>query len=209
MPTTKPRKPRGRPPVHTPEEQMERIIEAAEQLLAQREMDAHSMTEIARQAGMSKRTVYALVSSKEVLIERVMARVGVAILGFLETDITSAKQAVGALERFLLRWMQAALVPTTINLFRLVLDERKNFPDVAKNYFASGNTFIRGKLAEWIDVQVSRKYLAIAEPAFFVDVAADYLVIRPLLGMALNADFKDSALSAPKRVARIMSLFAM
>jgi|GEM_PF-1517067 len=211
MPSTAPAKPRprGRPPVHTPEEQLTRILEATGQLLEQREMDAHSMAEIARQAGMSKRTLYALVQSKAVLIERVMEHVGVSILRFLDFGITDAGHAVRVLERFLLEWMRAAHTPVARNLFRLVMDERKNHPDVASKYFGSGNTLIRARLAEWIRAQVSRRFLAIPDPAFFADVAADYLVIRPLLGMALNAEFQDRTLTPPQRVARIMKLFAI
>lgn len=209
MPSTKPARTRGRPPVHTSDEQMERILVAAEQLLAQHELDAHSMAEIAKQAGMSKRTVYGLVGSKAVLIEKIIERVALKALDLLDAKVSSTAQATELLELFLLRWIQAAHTATAVNLFRLVIDERKAFPDVTSDYFASGNIHLRARLTQWLKKQVTKNYLTVPDPVFFADVAADYLVTRPLLGMALNAPFKDDGQKPAVRIARVMKLFGL
>lgn len=209
MPSTKPARTRGRPPVHTSDEQMERILVAAEQLLAQHELDAHSMAEVAKQAGMSKRTVYGLVGSKAVLIEKIIERVALKALDLLDAKVSSTTEATDLLELFLLSWIKAAHTATAVNLFRLVIDERKSFPDATRDYFALGNIHLRARLTQWLKAQVTKKHLVIADPAFFADVAADYLVSRPLMGMALNAEFKDGGQKLTVRVARIMKLFGL
>ncbi|WP_051943146.1 MULTISPECIES: TetR/AcrR family transcriptional regulator [Luteibacter] len=195
--------------MHTSNEQMERILVAAEQLLAQHELDAHSMAEVAKQAGMSKRTVYGLVGSKAVLIEKIIERVALKALDLLDAKVNSTTEATDLLELFLLSWIKAAHTATAVNLFRLVIDERKSFPDATRDYFALGNIHLRARLTQWLKAQVTKKHLVIPDPAFFADVAADYLVSRPLMGMALNVEFKDGGQKPTVRVERIMKLFGL
>src|SRR4051812_10188596 len=85
-PPMKPAKPRGRPLAYTPDELLDRLVQAVIDLLAEQGADADiSVARIAARAKVSKRTVYTAIESKEELIGQVIRRGAQLVTGMLDS----------------------------------------------------------------------------------------------------------------------------
>lgn len=114
------------------------LIAAAETVFLEKGFHAATMNDVARAAGMSKKTIYALVESKIELFFNILADHHARIVfpapepGWSLADILSANLL--ALGRFLLD-------PAQIALLRLILAEYTHSPDF-------GRVFMRARLAK-------------------------------------------------------------
>ncbi|WP_312600605.1 MULTISPECIES: TetR/AcrR family transcriptional regulator [Pseudomonas] len=128
---------------------LDRLIEAALRVWLEQGYRA-SMDTIAEQAGMSKRTVYAVVRSKSELFEAVIdAYMGQAIayIGTPGDDLAEG------LRRYVRAIADVSLGEIPVGLFRLVLAEAKAFPEMARLYEERGAYKAVELLAEWIEQQ--------------------------------------------------------
>lgn len=196
---------RGRPPVHTPDEQWERIVEAFEQMLSQKELDAHSMGDIAKMAGMSKRTLYSIVRSKEALVVRVIEHARHPAVSLLEAPVTSAANARETLEKFLFQWMEAAYSLATINIIRMAMDERRTFPGIGASYIAAGGDFLSARLKSWLRSQVGQGYLVSDNPDLLADLLGASLVSRTLMSVAFGHRAPPSRAQIKSRVKAVLA----
>lgn len=120
-----------------PEERPTEILEAALLVFGERGYAGTRLEDVARQAGVSKGTVYLYFDSKESLFrDMVRAKVGAAIAESRET----VRQHTGSSE-ILLRKIMEILWRGMRNdgkarLSRLVHSELANFPELARFYFA-------------------------------------------------------------------------
>ena len=82
---------RGRPPALSPEERKHRILEAAESVFTDIGYGAATMEEIARIAGMSKRTLYSLYPDKRSLFADLISDIDTYPAGALTADRKSTR----------------------------------------------------------------------------------------------------------------------
>lgn len=126
----KPARP-GRPPVLTDRERNQRLVEAAEQVFVTVGYGAASMEEIARVAGMSKKTLYSRFSDK--------ARLFAAVIGDADAfseDLVNAPlpDPVSDLRQRLFALADFALTPRQLKLTRLVISEARQYPNLADEF---------------------------------------------------------------------------
>jgi TetR/AcrR family transcriptional regulator, mexJK operon transcriptional repressor len=125
-----------------------------------------SMDAIARQAGVSKATLYAYFPSKEALFRAMVAEQ-------CERMATEAADYAGhtddireALERLGLTVLRFLVAPATLAVHRIVLAEAPREPTLGEAFYAAGPAVGRARMATWIAEEQRRGRLrADADPA--------------------------------------------
>lgn len=139
----------GRPPVYSEKERSRRILQAAEQVFTTVGYGAATMEEVARTAGMSKKTIYGLYPDKRCLL----AAVVVAADDFPWEDADNALMAdpVTELRRRLLALIEFVLSPRQVGLTRLLIAEAEHAPELADDFhervMAKGQLFLAAAVA--------------------------------------------------------------
>lgn len=126
---------RGRPPTLSPEERKQRILEAAESVFTDIGYGAATMEEIARLAGMSKRTLYGLYPDKRSLFADLISDIDTYPAGALAADPASSLKE---LRTRLLTLAELALSPRQIEVTRLVISEAGHSPELAEEFHERG-----------------------------------------------------------------------
>jgi AcrR family transcriptional regulator len=108
----------------------QRLCEAAAGVFLHNGYAAASMDEVARAAGMSKRTLYQVFTSKAALFEATIAATLVPIA--LDTDLEREPDLRRALTGILVAAAEHLLAEAQIGIFRLVIGERHCSPEVAQ-----------------------------------------------------------------------------
>ncbi|MDP1692905.1 MAG: TetR/AcrR family transcriptional regulator [Burkholderiaceae bacterium] len=111
------------------------LLEAALTLFVEKGFAATRADEVARQAGVSKGTLYRYYPSKEELLKAVMAH-------YLSARIAASAEAVRridgpmapALREMLVAWWRQTYASPASGTFKLIISEVRNFPDIAEFY---------------------------------------------------------------------------
>src|SRR5688500_10694178 len=120
----------GRPRLIEKEERRELLLEAAEAVFVELGYTAASMDDIARKAGMSKKTLYRIFTDKESLFAAVVdARRAVLAAMVAEVDTAESQSAENVLREWLGRVAGFALAPRQVALHRLVIAEAQRTPE--------------------------------------------------------------------------------
>lgn len=122
----------GRPPVLTEEERTQRILQAAEQVFTTAGYGAASMEEVARAAGMSKKTLYALYPDKPSLLTAVA--VSADDFPWEDADRMPLDDPVAELRHRLIASAEFALKPRQVRLSRLLISEAQHAPELADSF---------------------------------------------------------------------------
>ncbi len=128
------RKPKPRPVPDTAPPRMDSLIAAAETVFLSKGYHNATMSAIARQAGMSKRTVYMLVQSKAELFAELLAhRQSMVQFPTPQPDWT-LQDTLCANLMYLAKFL---LEPTQIAITRLVITEYAHSPDFSRAFLSS------------------------------------------------------------------------
>lgn len=161
------------------------IIEGARKVFFDRGFDAASMGEIAREAGVSKGTLYVYFDSKEALFAALIedAKDYTAEKALtLDLDEPDIAKALADFGRTLLRRLSA---PRHIALVRMVVGVGDKFPDLARIFFDAGPRRGRDALIAYLTAQTELGRLRVDEPeiaaAQFLGMCCHMAVMRCLL----------------------------
>ena len=197
----------GRPVTSTPEQQLAKLIEAAIDILNEQTIDADfSMAQIALRAGISKRTVYTLVSSKEELVSHILKRNIVKTTDVLEADVGNAADARSLLTRFLIAWAEVAIAPLTVGLFVMAIRERSRFPSIGTAYYQAGKLNGVAQLSRWLKRMRERKLLVMDDPLLVADLLLSTTASEPQRALALGVPTTLKTKDFEKRIAAIVTL---
>lgn len=130
---------RGRPPAYSLDDRRRMILEAAERVFVASGYGAASMEEIARAAGMSKKTLYALYPDKRHIFGALVGDAG----EFPKSHAIGPQdpaQIIAELRRRLLELASFALSPRQVEITRLVISEAHHWPELAEEFHARGVT---------------------------------------------------------------------
>lgn len=128
---------RGRPVQMAPEDREVRLLDCAIALLSERGADDVTMTDIARRAGMSKRTLYDLYRSREELLGAALRRIGETLFRPLHPDERNA--SLEERLRILLTFssdMNAPELP--IEILRVIIAKVRSFPELGQSLSRRG-----------------------------------------------------------------------
>lgn len=168
----------GRPVQLGPEEREGLVLDAAERIIAQDGIARASMAAIAREAGMSKRTVYELFGNRETLIAACVRRVRKSLVRPLtpeQADLPLAERL-----RFLLM-PDAALFASTLplELLRAMLSEARQQPDLARRFRDEAALEVLAVVRDELARARARGEVAIADPDAAARLLRDMAYFNP------------------------------
>ncbi len=111
------------PKIPQRERKHQAIIDAAIKVFLQNGFEASSMDEVAREAGVSKRTVYDHFGNKEKLFQTILVEHWNFVFEINEPLFDTSKSITESLSDFAKKFMTFLYQPKTINLFRLLIGE--------------------------------------------------------------------------------------
>ncbi len=197
----------GRPQLHTPDQLLERLVQAASDLLSEQGADADvSVAQIAARAKVSKRTVYTAIASKEELLAQVIRRDVESVTVMLDAPVTSAADARSVLARFLTLWAGIACGPSAVGIYVLAIRERSRYPAIGAAYQRSRAEHGLQKLAGWLARMDAKKYMLVPDPDMTAEFVLSMVASERQRKLALGIDAPLSHGELDARVNAILQL---
>ena len=168
----------GRPRLMLEAERRRQLIAAAADLFLHKGYHATTMDDVARCAGMSKKTVYQVFSSKSELLDALLSDWFAPFTAPIETDGQPPRQV---LTDALLWLANYALSERQILLMRLLIAETSLSEDIATALDRQCMGRGKGALEQWLTAQASAGVLKIDDPKeianmLFFTVVGDFLL---------------------------------
>lgn len=166
-----PRRGRGRPQLRPDCDTTALIVAAAHEEFSAHGYAAANMSEVAKRAGVSVKTLYRLIPTKEELFRQAVSeRIGRFALA-LDPYALDALPPAEALEQILIGYGALTLSAETIGIHRLVLGEGPRFPEIAASFYREAVQSTNQVFAGWLGRQIARGRLRPVDP----DIAAGML----------------------------------
>jgi AcrR family transcriptional regulator len=169
---------RGRPQVRPDDETRAVIYEAARHAFAASGYAATSMEAVARQAGVSTKTLYRLIPNKASLFEGMVTDRLDRFVSTVNLQAVDHAEIEHALYAALLACADLALDEEVIALQRMMLQETGKFSDIAATFYKNAIQRTAAALADWLRLQQKRGLIELDD----VEEAAGML-----LGMVASA----------------------
>jgi AcrR family transcriptional regulator len=172
-------------------EKTEKILEAAGQLFRDQGYGAVSMDQIAREAGVSKATVYAHFESKERLFAAIIEHGCVTYLEGIVPAVQQLDDMREALTRIARSIENFLLAPKTLGIYRVIIAEGPRFPEIANAFVQNGPLPFLKILSEFFDCANKRGLLNVPNPRLAAHQLT-WLVRGPLyMRRILNLDLPN------------------
>lgn len=185
----------------------EQILKAAAQVFMNQGYGSASMDLVAREAGVSKATVYAHFSSKQQLFAAIVRGECRRHARAMVTPDLSACRVEEVLYRVGANYLQFVVRPRSLAIFRVVIAETPRFPELGRIFYESGPSVITEELTTHLRAMAAQGCLAMEDPAFaaeqFFGLLRANLRLRCLLGVEANV----SAESIERAVNAAVSVF--
>ncbi|WP_017999323.1 TetR/AcrR family transcriptional regulator [Paracoccus sp. N5] len=161
------------------------VLEGARTIFLRDGFEGASVDEIARQAGVSKATLYSYFPDKRVMFIEVfrneLARETADASALVEVDLP-----VEQVLPFIVQIISAHLISEFgLRIYRVSVGEAERFPSLAREYYESGLLLLRRQLVGYLERCVQRHELCIAD----LDLAADQLIELAGVGIHNRALF--------------------
>ncbi|MFG1461571.1 TetR/AcrR family transcriptional regulator [Xanthobacter sp. DSM 24535] len=199
-------RPRGRPQVRPDAETARLVLQAAETSFAERGYADTTIDEVAKAAGVAKKTVYRLFGGKADLLGGIIRARADTFTMSIEAETDDIPLDV-ALFDILEKFTHLVLSPEAIAQNRLSTAEALRFPEVAAAFYEHGRLHTTKALADWLAHQCERGLIRLDDPftaaSILLSMAADEPLRRTTLGIAAPA---FDAVSR-SRIATCVSLF--
>lgn len=154
----------GRPPTAALASRMRRLIAIAGDEFVAQGFSKASISRIAQEAGVSKKTIYARFPSKDALF---LAVIEGLITGARDDVLDGMPTMRGApeqvLTRFGMRIARDFTSPRVVAIYRLIVSEADRFPQLGE-IFTTTMEIMRSTLATYLRQEVDAGNLAIADP---------------------------------------------
>jgi TetR/AcrR family transcriptional regulator, mexJK operon transcriptional repressor len=189
----------------------ESILAGAKRAFLAAGFGAVSMDTIAREAGVSKATVYAHFAGKEELFgavigrecERYFARFSAG-----ELDPRDVRASLTVLGR---RFLELLLSPDAIALYRIILAEVTRFPGLGEVFWRAGPERQRVQIEAFLRSAIASGTLALADTRLaaeqFVSLVRGDIQLRHVLRLEANADRRGISAAVEGAVATFLRAF--
>ncbi len=151
-----------------------------------------SMDVIAREAGVSKRTLYAHFESKESLFVAIMQEAGEQMVAPISRGDPNA-DVEATLTELAKQFVGLALSPWVNALHRVVVAESMRFPEIGRLYYRVARKKLWDVIAEYLEEQARRGNLRIERPRLAAEQFCAILSGHPHVRLQLGVDRKRSA----------------
>jgi TetR/AcrR family transcriptional repressor of mexJK operon len=187
------------------------VLDAAATLFMAQGYGAVSMDAVAREAGVSKATLYAHFASKDQLFATIIGeacRSKIAAAEVLtKADVSSPSEVGEALRQFGVRMTRFLMEPMTKAIYRVVVAECVRFPELGAAFYEGGPAHFLRFFSEWLGEQMSAGRLRDADPEVaaeqFVALIRGSMNVRATVGLAVN----DDDATVQRHVANVVDTF--
>jgi AcrR family transcriptional regulator len=201
----------GRAAREQPGGKAEAILAAAERAFLAGGFGAVTMDAIAREAAVSKATVYAHFTGKEELFGAVVAHVSERRFGGFSAEALDPRDIAASLTTIAHRFLSLVLSPEGIALNRIIVGEVTRFPVLGQVFWAAGPERHRAQIEAFLRRATAAGSLAIADPRLaaeqFVALARGEIHLRSLLRLEDPGDPAALGAAAASAVATFLRAF--
>ena len=188
----------------------EAVLAAAERAFLEHGFGAVSMDTIAREAGVSKATVYAHFANKEQLFGAVIAAVSQRFGGFsaLELDSGDIERSLKTMAR---RFLDLILSPESIAVNRIVIGEVTRFPVLGSVFWEAGPARVRTEVEGFLRRAGEAGSLTVPDARLaaeqFVSLVRGEIHLLRLLRLGADGDPASLTVAAESAVATFLRAF--
>lgn len=190
----------------------EAVLAAAERAFLAAGFGAVTMDAIAREAGVSKATVYAHYASKEVLFGAVVARLSERRFHGFSVEALDPVDIEASLTAIAIRFLDLVLSPEAIALNRIIIAEVIRFPLLGAVFWEAGPERTRAQIESFLRRAAASGSLAVDNPRLaaeqFVALARGEIHLRSLLRLEDPGDPAALREAASRTVATFLRAFA-
>jgi TetR/AcrR family transcriptional repressor of mexJK operon len=187
------------------------MLEAAAELFIAHGYEKVSMDAVARAAGVSKATVYAHFTSKDMLFASMVGEACQRSTALesnfpaVVDDIRAALTAIGT------RGLTFLLQPHTQAIYRVAVAESSRFPELGRAFMQNGPQRFLDRFSAWLAEQTAAGHLAVTDPRLAADQFAALLraslFMRVTLGLADRYSEAEIAATVGAAVDTFMKAF--
>jgi TetR/AcrR family transcriptional repressor of mexJK operon len=199
---------RGRPPRIDERERRRRVVEAAEHVFVSQGYGTASVDDIAKRAGMSKKTLYILYGTKKAMFAAVIAARREALKERLDAECRGSGLAPGdVLRRFLSQVAHFVLAHRQSALYRLVIAESQRAPELASAFYSEGPSKARLALKEWLAEQCRLGVLSVPDPDMAAGMLFSMVIGEPQMRILISEVHEPASADIEARVAAAVEIF--
>lgn len=140
----------------------EAVLEAAKALFCAEGYTGASVDAIAARAGVSKATVYAHFTSKEVLFSHLLGTVAESYIG-LTDDLLSLPVDEG-LRHLARRYIDLVTRPEALAIYRAIINQGQQFPEMVVAWQDGGPRRVNAAVTRYLTIQNDRGALRVPDP---------------------------------------------
>lgn len=203
---------RGEHPEGPAGSKAESILAAAKRMFLESGFGAVSMDTIAREAGVSKATVYAHFAGKEELFGAVIGRQCEQYFAEFTAGELDPGEVRASLTTLAQRFLDLLLSPDAIALHRLILGEVGRFPALGEVFWRAGPERNLGQIEDFMRAAGAARSLEIADPRLsaeqFIGLVRGEIQLRHLLRLENAADRSKIGAIAAAAVDTFLRAFA-
>jgi len=171
----------------------QQILAGAETLFLAHGYEGTSMSQVARQAGVSKGTLYNYFDSKAALFSALVENLSVAkqpfIVSILDND---SEDCTTTLIKLAEKFIRVMMTPTALMLYRIIVAEAAKFPQLADIFWQQAFGRTLGVLVPWIEKRTARGELNVQDATLaaeqFMSLAQTHLVNRRRFELPVTCD---------------------
>ena len=189
----------------------EAVLAAAERAFLAGGFGAVTMDAIARDANVSKATVYAHYSGKEELFGAVVARLSERRFHGFSVEALDPGEIEASLTTIAARFLDLVLSPEAIALNRIIIGEVTRFPALGAVFWKAGPERTRMQIESFLRRAAAAGSLAVPDPRLaaeqFIALARGEIHLRSLLRLEDPGDPAGLSVAASRAVATFLRAF--
>jgi AcrR family transcriptional regulator len=201
------RRGRGRPQARSDEETRTIIFDAARREFTAHGYAATNIERVARDAGVSTKTLYRLLPNKAALFEAMITERIDRFASVVRLRACEGRDIEAALRDALMVCGELILDPDTIALQQMVLSDGDKFPDIAETFFHKAIMPTQDTLASWLRTQHKRGLLVVDDADAAAGMLLGMLVFQPQRAVMYGHAPAPTREELEQRVAACAKLF--
>ncbi|MBY0559174.1 TetR/AcrR family transcriptional regulator [Hyphomicrobium sp.] len=179
----------GRPAAGTDPQKRRQILEGAGRIFSTAGFDASSMSDVAREARVSKATLYVYFQDKEHLFTAICAERRDRNISEILSLLDTGKPFESVLTEFSIEVLTIMSEPFVVAAHRIVIGVAERMPEVGTEFFERGPKRVATALGKFFDHHVAAGRLEIADTYFAATQFLELIqasIIRPRLYGAIT-----------------------
>jgi AcrR family transcriptional regulator len=198
---------RGRPQVRSDEETRAMIVEAADLAFQSRGYAAACIADVARDAGVSTKTLYRLIPTKAGLFESVVAdRIDRFVMA-VDHELGAHPDAQAVIEELALSYGRFALSAPVAAMNRLVIAESPQFTELRDYFYDKAVLRIKHAMARPISRLVERGLIVLDDSEEAAEMLRGMMAMDPQRAMMLGLRDAPTEVELHARARRCARLF--